>query len=47
MEDELVNINGEIRSAIVKDITVRDGKGSGRINVPTGLIGNKYRMYLV
>jgi putative transposon-encoded protein len=47
MEDEIININGDVKVAIVKDITVRDGKGSGRINVPTKYIGNKFRMYLI
>lgn len=47
MDEEIIKLNGEVKVAISKEVTVRDGKGSGRINVPTGLIGNKYRMYLI
>jgi len=47
MDEEVIKINGETKMGFTKEVTVRDGKGSGRINVPTRLIGSKFRMYLV
>ncbi len=47
IEEEFIKINGKMETALVKEVTVCDGKGSGRINVPTGLIGSKFRMILI
>ena len=47
MKSELVEINGKMEDALVREVEIRNGHGAGRINVPTKLIGNKYKMYLV
>jgi len=47
MDNEIIELNGVKKAALVKEIEIRDGKGSGRISLPVRYIGNKYKMYLV